>query len=332
MSEKHLARCVFLDRLSIDLDDLDFSAIQAATQYRAYDQCSQQQIIERANNAEIVIVNKLKLDEFILSQLSALKLVCVIATGTNNIDIATANRLGIKVCNVKDYSAAAVSQHVFMLILALYTRFIDYQADIKQGKWQSQDQFCLLNHPIRELKGKTIGLIGYGHIAKAVEKIALAFDMKVIIAQSLTGPDQPAPGRLALKDVFEKSDIVSLHCPLTHQSRNLISAQQFEWMKNSAILINASRGGIVNEKDLIDAVTKGQIAGAAVDSIEQEPPSSDNPMLQAQAQLPQLIITPHNAWGAVEARQRLVDSTLANITAYLDNTLDQPGQIQSLTL
>ncbi len=330
MTERQLASCIFLDRLSIDLGDLDFSAIEGLTLYIAYNQSSRHQILERLRDAEIVIVNKVRLDEDILSQLSKLKLICVIATGTNNIDIAVANRLGIKVCNVKDYSAAAVSQHVFMLTLALYTRFLDYQSDIRQGKWQSQDQFCLLNHPIRELKGKTIGLIGYGHIAKAVEKIALAFDMKVIIAQSLTTSQHQHADRLPLKELLMQSDIVSLHCPLTDLSRNLISAQQFEWMKSSAILINAARGGIVNEADLIDALKSGQIAGAAVDSIEEEPPSPANPIIQAQ--LPNLIITPHNAWGAVEARQRLVDNTFANIRAYLDNTLDQEGQIQSIYL
>ncbi len=330
MSERHLASCVFLDRLSIDLGDLDFSAIESLTLYKAYDQCSQDQVIERATDAEIVIVNKVKLDEEILSQLSKLKLICVIATGTNNIDIAVANRLGIKVCNVKDYSAATVSQHVFMLILALYTRFLDYQSDITQGKWQSQDQFCLLNHPIRELNGKTLGLIGYGHIARAVEKIALAFNMKVIIAQSLTASQQQPSDRLPLKELLMQSDIVSLHCPLSDLSRDLISAQQFEWMKSTAILINAARGGIINEADLIDALKNGRIAGAAIDSIEQEPPSPSNPIMQAQ--LSNLIITPHNAWGAVEARQRLVDSTLSNILAYLDNTLDKEGQIQSIYL
>ncbi len=330
MTETHRANCVFLDRLSIDLDDLDFSAIEDLTLYKAYDQCPRDQIVERTRNAEIVIVNKVRLDEDILSQLSKLKLICVIATGTNNIDIGVANRLGIKVCNVKDYSAAAVSQHVLMLILALYTRFLDYQADIRQGKWQSQDQFCLLNHPIRELKGKTIGLVGYGHIAKAVEKIAMAFDMKVLIAQSLASSQPHPSNRLPLKKLLMQSDIVSLHCPLTELSRNLISAQQLEWMKDSAILINTARGGIVNEIDLIDALKNGQIAGAAMDSIEQEPPSPANPIIQAQ--LPNLIITPHNAWGAVEARQRLVDGTFANMRAYLDETLDQAGHIQSIYL
>lgn len=329
MTESTLAHCVFLDRLSIDLNDLDFSAIKASTLYKAYDQSTQDQIIERAKDADIVIVNKIRLDEDTLNQLAKLKLICVIATGTNNIDIAVANKLGIKVCNVKDYSAAAVSQHVFMLILALYTRFLDYQTDVRQGKWQSQDQFCLLSHPIRELKGKTIGLVGYGHIAKAVEKIALAFDMQVIVAQSLSASQHPSD-RFPLKELLMKSDIVSLHCPLTDQSRNLISAAQFAQMKSSAILINAARGGIVNEADLIKALQHGQIAGAALDSITQEPPSPDNPILQTH--LPQLIITPHNAWGALEARQRLVDGTVANIRAYLDKTLDQPGHIQSLYL
>jgi glycerate dehydrogenase len=323
--------CVFLDRLSLDLDDLDFSSIEQTTCFKAFDRSTQDQVVERCRDAEIVIVNKVVLNETSLRQLTSTKLVCVIATGTNNVDIKVANQLGIKVCNVKDYSAAAVSQHVFMLMLALYTQFQQYQHDMHQGKWQAQDQFCLLNHPIRELKGKTLGIIGYGHIAKAVEKIARAFEMNVLIAQSLATRPELSPDRTPFEEVLKQSDVVTLHCPLSELTRNLISAKQFKWMKNTAILINAARGGIVNEADLIEALQQKEIAGAALDSIQQEPPTADNPIIQQQAKLPQLIVTPHNAWGAVEARQRLVDGTFANIQAFLSKTLDQPGQIQSLT-
>ena len=321
--------CVFLDRLSLDLGDLDLSAIENMTHFRSYDSTTPQQVVERTSDAEIIIVNKVVLNEALLRQLPRLKLICVIATGINNIDLAVANELGIKVCNVKDYSAAAVSQHVFMLILALYTNFTSYQNDIQKGEWQAQDQFCLLSHPIFELKGKTLGIIGYGHIARAVHRIALAFEMKVIIAQSLSVNAEPSTDRVSLTELLKQSDIVTIHCPLTELSRNLIAAAQFRQMKNSALLINTARGGIVNEQDLIEALTSGEIAGAGIDSIAEEPPSPSNPIMQQQ--LPQLIVTPHNAWGAVEARQRLVDGTAANIESFLDGKLDQPDQIQSLT-
>lgn len=330
MASDQTAVCVFLDRLSLDLQDLDLSPIQRLTQFRSYDSSTPEQILEHARDAEIIIVNKVVLAENTLRQLHRLKLICVIATGTNNVDLKIANELGIKVCNVKDYSAAAVSQHVFMLILALYTHFLTYQQDIKQGKWQAQDQFCLLSHPIHELKSKTLGIIGYGHIAKAVQRIALAFGMQVNIAESLTGSHQQSTDRLPLSEILEQSDVISVHCPLTDLSRNLIAAPQFKQMKNTAILINTARGGIVNEQDLVEALINGEIAGAGIDSIQQEPPSPTDLIMQQQ--LPQLIITPHNAWGAVEARQRLVDRTADNITAYLNGQLDQPGQIQSLYL
>lgn len=326
MSESPI--CVFLDRLSIDCDDLDLSALHSITQLTTYDRCTPEQVLEKTRDAEIIIVNKVKLDGSILARLTNLKLICVIATGTNNIDFPAANRLGIKVCNVRDYAAASVSQHVFMLILALFTRFAQYQSDIHRGKWQAQDQFCLLNYPTRELQGKSIGLIGYGHIAKAVEKVALAFGMQVLIAQSPVQSQPISSERLPLKDLLMQSDVVSLHCPLTDQTRNLIAAEQFGWMKQSAIIINTARGGIINEADLLDALNNKQIAGAGIDCLSTEPPLPSDPMIQNR--LPQLIITPHNAWIALEARQRLVDGTTANIRAYLDNTLDQPGHSQSI--
>jgi len=211
-----------------------------------------------------------------------------------------------------------VSQHVFMLILALSTRFLDYQKDISQGLWEAQDQFCLLTRPMQELKGKTLALVGYGHIAKAVETIARAFGMKVIVAQSLIPGADAKPDRLPLKSILSEADIISLHCPLSEHSLNLITAKEFEMMKPSSILINTARGGIVNEADLLEALRQGQIAGAGVDCLAEEPPADDNPMIKAK--LPQLIITPHNAWGAIQARQRLVDGTCENIRQFLDSS------------
>ncbi len=320
---------VFLDWQSIDCDDLDLSDIHNLVDLQVMDRCTPDQVPVHAADAEIIIVNKVVLDRSILQQLPNLKLICVIATGTNNIDIATATGMGIKVCNVRDYAAASVSQHVFMLILALSGNFLQYQSDIKQGLWQAQSQFCLLTHPMRELHGKSIGLIGYGHIARAVHRIAEAYGLRVLIANSLSSPDAHQEGRVPLKRLLQEADIVSLHCPLSDLSRNLITAEQFEWMKPDSIIINAARGGIINESDLLDALHQGRIAGAGIDCLQTEPPRANDAMINAG--LPNLIITPHNAWGAIEARQRLVDGTANNIQAYLNNVLDTPGHPSSVS-
>lgn len=308
--------CVFLDRNSIDCKDLDFSAIAQLTRYHAVDASTPENLIEHAADAEIIISNKSVLGAEHFRQLPALRLICVIATGTNNIDLAAANAAGIRVMNVKDYAAAAVSQHVMLLMLALAGNFLRYQADIAAGRWQQQDQFCLLNHPIMSLQGKTLGLIGYGHIARAVEQRALAFGMTVVIAQSLRPKANQQAGRLALDHLLQQSDFISLHCPLSEYSQNLFTLEQFKSMKNSAFIINTARGGIIHEADLIKALERGEIAGAALDCIAQEPPAEDNPLLHASGL--NLILTPHNAWGTREARQALVDGTAANIRHYLE--------------
>lgn len=315
---RKLVTCVFLDLDSIDCGDLDFTSIRQCTRLSTFPSTANDEVIERLVDAEIAIVNKVKLDASHFCQLPRLKLVCVIATGVNNIDLHGAEVAGIKICNVPDYGASAVSQHVMMLILALSTRFLDYQSDIRKGAWQAQDQFCLLSHPILELKGKTLGIIGYGHIAKALEKLANGFGMKVIIGESLQAEHKNTDGRVPLQQLYRDADVISLHCPLTEKTRNLISSEQLQAMKPSALLINAARGGIVNEADLLRALKEGWIAGAALDSLETEPPATDNPLLNSG--LSQLIITPHNAWGTREARQRLVEGVAGNIAAFLSGS------------
>jgi glycerate dehydrogenase len=285
-------------------------------------------VVQTIGRAEVVIVNKVVLDRQVLERLPATRLVCVIATGFNNVDLEAASECGIRVCNVRDYAAASVSQHVFLLVLALYTRFLDYQRDINAGAWQAQSQFCLLHHPMRELAGKTLGLVGYGHIARAVETIALAFGLDVIVANSVAKPSVAQAGRVPLDDLLQQADIVSLHCPLTPQTQNLIAREQLALMKNDAIIINTARGGIINERDLLRALGSGQIGGAGIDCLTQEPPAADHPMVNAD--LANLIVTPHNAWGTVEARQRLVDGTLANIAAFIEGRLDTEGNPSSL--
>ena len=311
--------CVFLDRASIDLDDLDLSQIEQSTELVSHAGCSADEVLDKCRDAEIIIVNKVRLQREHFTALPRLRLVCVIATGTNNVDLGAASESGVVVCNVRDYAAASVSQHVMMLILALTGHFLQYQRDIHQGAWQNQDQFCLLTYPMQELQGKTIGLIGYGHIAHAVEKLALAFGMQVLIGQSLNPASANQPDRVELDELYRQSDIISVHCPLTEQSRNLITRREFDLMKPSAMVINAARGGIINETDLIAALQGGQIAGAGIDCLTEEPPSADHPLITAE--LPQLIITPHNAWGTIQARQRLVDGTARNIQDYLDQAI-----------
>lgn len=315
----HKPACVFLDRNSIDCTDLDFTMLQSVTNLVTHASCRSNEVAEQAADAETIIVNKVVLGEEQFARLPRLKLICVIATGTNNIDLEAAKQHGIAVCNVRDYAAASVSQHVFMLILALNTRFLDYQNDIKAGAWQSQDQFCLLTHPMQELKGQTLGLVGYGHIARAVERIALAFGMNVLISESAGHSGSPREGRTAFHDVLREADIISLHCPLTEQTRNLIAEAEMETMKPTAFLINTARGGIINEADLLNALQSKRIAGAGIDCLVSEPPDPSDPMITQQ--LDELIVTPHNAWGTLQARQRLLDGTVQNIRDYLQGKL-----------
>ena len=312
-------RCVFLDRDSIDCGDLVFSDLENVTNLETHASCRGEEVAEKAANAEIVIVNKVVLGKSQFEKLPQLKLICVIATGTNNIDLDAASQHGITVCNVRDYAAASVSQHVFMLVLALSTRFLEYQDDINAGAWQAQDQFCLLTHPMQELKGKTLGLVGYGHIARAVEAIALAFGMRVLISESINHGGPVREGRTDFNEIIKQSDVISLHCPLTDQTRNLISQRELQQMKPSAILINTARGGIINEADLLDALRGGEIAGAGIDCLVKEPPDPSDPMITAQ--LKQLIVTPHNAWGTLQARQRLLDGTVQNIRDFLADNI-----------
>ena len=316
MATSTLPNCVFLDKLSIDLNDLDFSAIKQSSQLTMFDRCQANEVVSKAANAEIIITNKVKLDRVHIEKLPDLRLICVIATGTNNIDFEAAAERNITVCNVTDYAAASVSQHVFMLILSLASNFLSYQKDIKKGQWQNQDQFCLLSHPIQILQGKTLGLVGYGHIAKAVEKIAIAFGMKTIISRSIKNINSDQKGRLPLEDLLKQSDFISLHCPLSELTENLISKQQFDMMKKSAFIINTARGGIINEDDLLEALVTGKISGAGLDCLLHEPPSKEAPLMTAD--LPQLIITPHNAWATHQARQKLVDETAENIRLYIN--------------
>lgn len=307
-------KAVFLDTATLDMGDLDLSAITTTPfDWRLHPTTAAEQTLERVRDATLVVSNKVVLDRPLLEQLPQLKLICVSATGTNNVDLQAAAERGIAVTNVTGYGTATVAQHTFCLILALTTRLLEYQAAVRRGDWQRSDMFCLMDYPIREIAGKTLGIVGYGTLGKGVARIAEAFDMQVLLAQRPGG--KPQAGRLPLHELLPQVDILTLHCPLTPETQNLIGSAELALMRRDALLINTARGGIVNEQALADALRQGVLGGAGVDVLTREPPADDNPLLQSD--IPNLIVTPHNAWASREARQRLLDSVTENIRDYL---------------
>jgi glycerate dehydrogenase len=307
---------VFLDTASLDQGDLIWDGLKSALpELIGHESTSPDQILDRSRDAEIIITNKVVLDAGILEQLRALRLICVTATGTNNVDLDYCAMQGITVCNVRDYATASVVQHVFTLVLALTTRLVDYRAAVAAGDWTRSSQFCLLDFPITELAGKTLGIIGYGVLGRAVAEIAKAFGLKIIVAQR-PGSKHCPEGRVPLHQLYACADIISLHCPLADNTQGLISAEALRQMHDHALLINTARGGLVNESALALALREGHIGGAGLDVLSQEPPPADHPLLAAD--IPNLIITPHIAWASRESRQRLLDQVGDNITAYLN--------------
>jgi len=312
-------RGVFLDTGSLnagepDKPDLDFSAIKALPirwQYHAA--TDSRDIVERLQGAEVVVTNKVVLDAPLLEQLPALKLIAVAATGVNNVDLDAARRQGMTVCNVTGYATPSVVQHVFMLILCLLRRLPAYSTAVHNGRWQQSPHFCLLDYPIDELQDKTLGIVGYGELGQSVARMGEAFGMRRLIARRDVSDTRA--GRVDLPQLLSQVDILSLHCPLTAQTRNLIGAGQLALMKPEAILINTARGGIVDESALYQALREGRLGGAGVDVLNQEPPGDDNPLLQAE--LDNLIITPHIAWASRASRQRLLNQVADNIASYL---------------
>ena len=303
---------VFLDYESLDKNDLDFSALREIfTDLELYPSTLATQVLERVRHTDVVITNKVVLDAETLKQCLSLKLILISATGTNNVDLAQAKAQGITVCNCQGYGTSAVAQHTLMLMLALATSVIQYDHAVKQGEWNKSPIFCLLDFPIVELAGKTLGILGYGELGQAVAKLAEAFGMKIIVGAL---PNRSTGNRVALSELLPQVDFLSLHCPLTEETRDLIDNKAIEKMKPSAFLINCARGGIVNEHDLATALRTGKIAGAATDVLSVEPPKEGNVLLANN--IPNLIITPHSAWGSVDARQRIVQQLTENASAF----------------
>jgi len=308
---------VLLDLATIDRDDLDLSALAGVCEgWRRHAYTEPAEVAARIADAEVVVTNKVVLDRQALSGARSLRLVCVAATGTNNVDLEAARELGIAVANVAGYATPSVVQHVFSLILALTTRLPEYQRAIDAGAWQRHDSFCVMDYPIRELAGRTLGIVGLGDLGGGVARVAEAFGMKVLVAQRPGGALRV--GRLMLEALLPRVDVLSLHCPLTESTRGLIGARELGLMRRDALLINTARGGIVDEQALADALRAGTIGGAGVDVLSAEPPRAGNPLLDPT--IPNLIVTPHIAWASREARQRMVDEIAANISAFLAGT------------
>ena len=308
-------KAVFLDIQG--LDDLQLDELKSQfDEFVTYAMTSPNQVAERIAGADVVIVNKVRIEQEHMEAAVTLKLICVTATGTNNVDLVAAEYLNIRVYNCQAYGVPAVVQHTFALILALHTNLLKYDVAVKAGAWQKASQFCLLDYPINELSGRTIGIVGFGHLGQGVAKIAEAFGMKVLIAQRDISDTRD--GRVPLSELLACVDVLSIHCPLTDETTDLIDAAALSLMKPTAFLVNVARGGVVNEQALADALRQGVIAGAATDVLTVEPPTDDNPLLASG--VPNLIVTPHSAWGSKEARQRIVNQTVENIRAFSTNS------------
>ncbi len=308
---------VFLDLDTVGPADLDLSTLrESLPQWHFHGTSARAEIAARIADAEVVVSNKAPLDAALLAGAPALRLICVAATGTNNVDLAAARARGITVTNVRAYATPSVVQHVFALILTLTTRLPDYDAAVRAGRWASSPHFCLLDYPIRELHGKHLGIVGYGELGRAVAGVAQAFGMQVLLARRPGAAAQPQ--RLALEDLLPQVDVLTLHCPLTPETRGLIGAAALSRMGPQALLINTARGGIVDEAALADALREGRIGGAGIDVLAEEPPVHGSPLLDPA--LPNLIVTPHCAWASRESRQRLIEQVGATIRAFLRST------------
>jgi glycerate dehydrogenase len=306
---------VFLDFATVSHGDLDTDRLKRVLpQIRLHDVTPDGEIAARMAGAEILLVNKLRITRKLMADNRSLRLIAVAATGTNNIDLEAARELGVGVCNVRDYCTTSVMQHVLSAMLLLTHRLCEYGRLTTSGAWGRGPQFTMLDFPIRELTGRVLGVVGFGTLGRAVAQAAQAgLGMRLLIANRAGG--ERVDGRVDLDELLKRSDVVTLHCPLTPATQNLIGARELELMRPDALLINTARGGLIDAAALADALRRRRIGGAAIDVLTQEPPVDGSPLLAPD--LPNLIVTPHIAWSAREARQRCLDEMALNIEQFL---------------
>ncbi len=309
-------QAVFLDKQTFNASINMCEVEKQVDDLLCYNITTQSNIVARSVEADIVITNKVKLTKSILAALPKLKLVCITATGYNNIDIDAAKNLGIAVCNVNGYAGQSVGQYVFAQLLNHYHQINHHNINTAKGLWSSTKSFCYHGNVIHELAGQTLGIVGYGDLGKAVSSIARAFNMKVLISER-PHASKIRDGRVAFNELIKDSDIISLHCPHTPETEKLINKSVITQMKKTAILINTARGALVDESALLEALQNNHIGYAIIDVLQQEPPQDDHPLLVKP--LENLTVTAHIAWASIEAQQRLMQLLAENINAFKNN-------------
>ncbi len=291
---------------------IDTAPLDELVEVEYYEYSPPDEILGRLRDVEIGIVNKARVDAATMVANPGLKFIVLAATGSDNVDLQTAQQRSIAVANIRDYCTPAVVQHVFALILALTRQLKGYQTVVSAGAWQRSNTFALFDFPIRELTGKTLGIVGYGSLGRGVADVGRAFGMEVLIAAR---PGAPAENRIALDALLEQADVLSLHCPLTDSNRHMIGKSELASMKPDALLINTARGALIDSAALVEALRSGGIGGAGIDVLATEPPTDEEPLLAAD--IPNLILTPHIAWTASESRQRTLDQVAENVKDFL---------------
>jgi glycerate dehydrogenase len=303
-------RIVFLDRASLPAR---FTQPRCGSSYAEYPETDADQVVERLTGASVAITNKVPLRAVALARLPGLKLIAVAATGYDCVDVAYCREHGVVVSNIRQYAVHTVPEHVFALVLALRRNLVGYRAAVAAGKWQTARQFCVFDGEIRDLHGSVLGIVGHGSIGSAVAAIGAAFGMKVLYSTDPEHPQVDAQHR-PLAELIATADVVTLHCPLTAETRGLIGEKELRSMKRGAVLINTARGGLVDEPALKRALTEGWIGGAGFDVLTSEPPRSGHILLELD--LPNFILTPHVAWASIEAMEGLADQLTGNIDAW----------------
>lgn len=310
-------KIVVTDGFTMNPGDLSWNPIKNLGESTIFDDTSKEQLVDRLKDCEIAVINKVVLSKEVLKQLPNLKMITLTATGYNNVDLEQAKEQEIVVCNVPAYSTNSVAQMVFAHILAFTNRVAEHSDSVKKGDWEKSERFCYTVYPLQELSGKTMGVVGYGSIGKAITKIAIAFGMKVLVNTRTTPKTLEGVKLVEREELFQKSDFIALAAPLTDQTKNIINSETVKKMKSTAFLVNTGRGPLVNEAELAQALDEKSIAGAGVDVLSQEPPADGSPLINSET----CRITPHISWASFEARDRLMGSTIKNINSFLNKNI-----------
>lgn len=314
-------RSVFLDYATVSASDLDASGLaRACPNLEIYDVTPPGKVAGRIAGAAVLLVNKARITRELIEATPTLRLIALAATGTDNVDLAAAREHDVAVCNIRDYCTPSVVQHVLGAILALTHRYADYSRIVTDGHWGESPQFTMLDFPIRELGGRTLGVVGYGTLGRAVARACeQALGMRVLVARREGGPgrvgEADTDARVPLDALLRVADVLTLHCPLTPATRGMIGAAQLAMMKPDAVIVNTARGALIDVQALADALRAGRLGGAAIDVLPEEPPVSGSPLFAPD--LPNLIVTPHTAWAARESRQRALDRMAENVADFL---------------